>query len=793
MITDATGEIPLEAVTGLKVDWEKEFSMGFGDMGEAYVRPNKTNRMNERTKSAVALYPSGGVGAWRVKYLDTWTEGSARRFKLTHSNEETIAMMNKKFVDEKPSDAYRRALDLECESELEGVDDEAELGPDLVQARPLTPLMEEEVEAAQPVHPLPVQPVDDYDPLAGSDDYDPLDHIAHGDDDAGDDEVAAIDAVHAVGELMDDAAALDAAEVVMQRGGSDLNYHIGMVGRKGKSNIKHFIASMRKGSTKATLKAALAATGTRGDRAMDSAIAEIKQIDDKGSWTPVLKADLTREERRAVVRTFMFVIDKFSPQGEILKVKARLVAMGNMQNPEGISMDTSAPTVDITSVMAMAAIAAYEGRFKMTCDVGGAFLHTVWPKEEGRQVVHLDRINTRILCQIRPDYAQFVQDDGTMLLELERALYGLVQSARLWYNRLVAVLAREGYVVNPMDPCVWNKDSDDKQCTVLFHVDDLSCSCRVEQTLKDLEALLVSEFGEEHIKCVYGDEQNYLGMHFSYTKDGRVYIDMIGYLEAVLENAGVTDNESAKTPANSNLFLIKEDAAKLDAERAKMFHSLVQGLSYASQRTRCDIMLAISFLKGRVSCPDEFDWAKLRRVLAYIRATVRERLCLGVIGGRVDIDASIDASHAVYQTGRSQGGLAVSFGLGVIKARSHKLGLTTKSSAESEMVTTSDNAGEVIWMREFLIGQGYKMGPAKVRQDNQAAITLLEKGRSDSKRTKHINTRFFFVHDRLVAGEMVLEWTPTEDMVADFFTKPLQGELFLKMRDKLLGVTVFAP
>ena len=166
--------------------------------------------------------------------------------------------------------------------------------------------------------------------------------------------------------------------------------------------------------------------------------------------------------------------------------------------------------------------------------------------------------------------------------------------------------------------------------------------------------------------------------------------------------------------------------------------------------------------------------------------------CSLVVEDPIGVDALIDASHAVYENGRSQRGVAISLGLGVVRARSHKLTLNTKSSAESELVTTSDDVSEAIWMREFLLGQGYDVGPAVVRQDNQAAIRLLEKGRVDSKRTKYMNTRFCFVHDRIEKGEVTLSYTRTDEMVADFFTKPLQGALFLKMRDKLLGVTSFS-
>jgi hypothetical protein len=762
LICDATGEIPLETSFGEKVDWGKEFQFGFGDLVECYVKPKKTNQMVERTVSGIALYPVGRVGAWRVRYLDTWTDGTSRRCTLIPTDTEHIHAMNMRAQEENPSDAYRNALSMEKAAEVEG-DEGGIAAPDLVEAIPL-PLIEEEEPLA-----VAIEAAEEVDVIA--------------------DAVAALDEIANVGDV--DAPMANSLRVVGT--GKGLCYKIAMLTKQG-APIKQFIATMRKGSSKSSIRKALKQTGSKGERVMAAAIEELKQIDDKGSWTPVLKSTLSRQELKGIVRTFMFVIDKFTPDGEIIKVKARLVAMGNMQNPDGISMDTSAPTVDITSVLTMAAIAAAEKRYTMTCDVGGAFLHTVWPKDEGRQIVHLDKVNASILTQIRPDYADMLTADGSLYLDLERALYGLVQSARLWYNRLTDVLKREGYVANPSDPCVFNKGGGlAAQTTVMFHVDDLSCSSRNLEVLKRLEELLTSEFGEEHIKCVWGDDHDYLGMRFLYNSNGTVNVSMQGYIQAILDYAGFTGKETARTPASANLFELCEKAPKLIGDKSKLFHSLVQGLSYASQRVRWDILLVISFLKGRVSCPDEYDWLKLWRCLAYLNATKDLSLTLGLSGEGVTIDSSIDASHAVYADARSQGGLSISLGLGVVKARSHKLGLNTKSSMESELVSTSDDVSEVIHLKEFLEGQGYDVGSAKVRQDNQATIRSLEKGRSDSKRTKHINTRFYFVHDRLDKGELHLEYTPTEEMVADFFTKPLQGTLFLKMRDKLLGVSGFAP
>ena len=91
-------------------------------------------------------------------------------------------------------------------------------------------------------------------------------------------------------------------------------------------------------------------------------------------------------------------------------------------------------------------------------------------------------------------------------------------------------------------------------------------------------------------------------------------------------------------------------------------------------------------------------------------------------------------------------------------------------------------------MRNFLLAQGYgSMGPARIHQDNRSTIMLAEKGRSTSSRTRHVAIRYFFVKDRIESEEVELVDTGTDDMVADYFSKPLQGQLFAKFRDVIMG------
>ena len=79
------------------------------------------------------------------------------------------------------------------------------------------------------------------------------------------------------------------------------------------------------------------------------------------------------------------------------------------------------------------------------------------------------------------------------------------------------------------------------------------------------------------------------------------------------------------------------------------------------------------------------------------------------------------------------------------------------------------------------------MGPAKVREDNQSTIVSVMKGRGTSERTKHIKVRRFWMKDNVDQGDMIFIHTPTENMIADVLTKPLQGDMFIRFRRVLLN------
>jgi hypothetical protein len=185
--------------------------------------------------------------------------------------------------------------------------------------------------------------------------------------------------------------------------------------------------------------------------------------------------------------------------------------------------------------------------------------------------------------------------------------------------------------------------------------------------------------------------------------------------------------------------------------------------------------MVVFFLTTRVTHPDIDDWNKLGWAIKYLHDTKHLWLTLEV-DDEFTIRWWIDVSFAVHRNMRSRMGASMSLGNGSPISLSRKQKLNTKSSFEAEVVGIDDAMPLVIWMRNFMEGQGYTVNDNIVYQDNMSAMLLEKNGRASSSHcTHHINIWYFFVSHRVKNGELCIEYCPTDEMIGDFFTKPLQG------------------
>ena len=517
---------------------------------------------------------------------------------------------------------------------------------------------------------------------------------------------------------------------------------------------------------------------------------ELQQMNDRAVVKPVSPQLLTKEQRARALAYLMFLKEK-----RCGTIKGRGCADGRKQRDWMDSDETASPTVSTAALFLSCMIDAYERRDVATTDIPGAFLQTP-DKSKERTHLRFEGVMVDQLVEIDPvKYGPHVHVDKNgrkyMYAECLKAIYGTLNAALLFWQLLSSDLRQWGFVVNPYDSCVMNKMINGKQCTILWHVDDLKIS-HVDPTVVSMVLKKINDkYGRETpITTTRGKEHDYLGMLIDYSGGGKVQFMMTDYIYELLDElpAELRSGEAA-TPAADHLFSVSENGVQLNGEKSTLFHKITAKLLFLSKRARPDIQLAVAFLCTRVKSPDEDDWKKLHRLIKYLRATPGLPLVLSMDGSNT-MRWYVDAAFAVHKNMRSHTGMMLTMGQGAALSGSRKQKINTRSSTEAELVGVDEELSMILWSRYFLLAQGYDIKDNILYQDNQASMKLEKNGRKSSgKRTKHIDIRYFYVADKVKGGEISIEYCPTGDMIADYFTKPLQGSQFRSFRNTILGVS----
>ena len=321
----------------------------------------------------------------------------------------------------------------------------------------------------------------------------------------------------------------------------------------------------------------------------------------------------------------------------------------------------------------------------------------------------------------------------------------------------------------------------------MWHVDDLKISHMSKDVVEGIIARLNKKFGKESpLTTNRGKVLEYLGMMLDYLQKGQVKISMYEYVKKIVEESPDDMKGIAKTPASGHLFNTNLDCEKLPEKTAQLFHHITAKLLYLCRRTRQDIQTAVAFLCTMVKSPDIDDYKKLARVIQYLRGT--QELTLTIEPGDLP-NWWVDSSYTMHPDMHSHSSIIIMLGKGAVYSSSCKQKLNTKSSTEAELVGIDDAMGQVLWTRHFLAVQGEYVPTTTIYQDNKSTILLAENGKaSSSKHTRHLNVRYYFVTDQIKKGHVKVAFCPKQDMIADFFTKPLQGSLFMRMRERILNL-----
>jgi hypothetical protein len=527
-----------------------------------------------------------------------------------------------------------------------------------------------------------------------------------------------------------------------------------------------------------------------GKRGVTAAHKEMKQLNDRVVFEPISIEEMTSIERKRAMESLIFLNEKRDET-----VKARMCANGSSQRAYIAREDVSSPTAASESIITTGVVDAKQKRDVMTLDVPNAFVQTPIPLNGDKIIMKIRGQLVDMLLEICPgvydDYVRYEGKNKVLYVRMLKALYGMLISSILYYKKFRKDMETIGFEVNPYDICVANRTVNGKQQTVTWHVDDLKSSHVDPKVNDEFAQWCEATYGSDdlgHVKVVRGKVHDYLGMIMDFTQEGALKIDMKYYIEGMLEEFPYEVKPKA-TPWTEKLLKVQKDATKLEEARRSIFHTYVMKGMFLCKRARPDIEPAIAFLSSRVKEANEGDWTKLLRVMGFLKGTIPDVLTLEADDTNT-LTWYIDAAFAVHADMKSHTGAVFTMGKGAISSGSNKQKVNSRSSTEAELIGIDDKIAKILWMKRFLEWQGFPVKLNIIYQDNTSTMKLAENGKESSgKRTRHFDIKYFYVTDLVDRKEVKVEYCSTDEMIADYMTKPLVGGKFKLFRDLIMNLS----
>jgi hypothetical protein len=447
--------------------------------------------------------------------------------------------------------------------------------------------------------------------------------------------------------------------------------------------------------------------------------------------------------------------------GSLDRYKARLCVKGFKQRAGVDYEEIFAPVASASTFRALMAAVAVHSWHVRQVDFKQAFLN--------------GELQETVYVQQPEGYG-----DGTpRVMRLLKSLYGLKQAPRAWHDTLKAALLGMGYTQSVADPSLFLKPGT----WLLLYVDDQLLVGPDLTTLQAVIALLAAQFDLTDM----GDASFYVGVDLVITP-GRVALSQQRYIADLLQRFPSPSQRTRPVMVPGKVR--SADTSMLLPRPCLLFPQIIGSLLYLAVWTRPDISNATQKLSRVLVCPTEDDLTAAYRILDYLEHTQDLQLVYSAAAADPLFEAFCDSDYASDALSvpprRSTSGSVVFMAGGPVSWASKTQQSVAGSTMEAEYMAANITAREALWMRHLLPELGFPVtGALAIQCDNEAGIALVKNPMCTAK-AKHIDIIHHFVRERVLSGELSIQYVAGEKNVADIFTKPLEWPAFSVHRQRLL-------
>ncbi|KAK6122090.1 hypothetical protein DH2020_044166 [Rehmannia glutinosa] len=366
---------------------------------------------------------------------------------------------------------------------------------------------------------------------------------------------------------------------------------------------------------------------------------------------------------------------------------------------------------------------------------------------------------------------------GDKVYKLKKALCGLKQAPRAWYDTLSQFLADNGFTKGKIDRTLFRIHDGESILLVQIYVDDIIFGSTNKEMCEKFSNLM------QHIfeMSMMGELTFFLGLQVKHLKDG-TFISQTKYTRDLMNKFGMEEKSSVKIPMNTSIKMdMDADGKAVDQTR---YRALIRLLLYLTA-SRPDITFAVSVCARFQSAPKESHMTVDKRILRYLKGCQEVGLWYSKEGGFKLVGYS-DSNYAGCRVDKKNtSGTCQMIGNRLVSWFNKKQNSIATSTAEAKYIVEGSYCAQVLWMRQQLRDFDIKENETlTVYCDKMSAIDVSKNSVQHSS-TKHIDSRNHFIRDLVEKNIICIEYISTENQLANIFTKALDFERFSNLRKSL--------